>query len=145
MILPNQSRSVLRSSIAISKSKGVRPSVEIVIDGVPMGEVTGVDEINGVIFFEPVGGFGGPLGGGGGSSPPQRCYPCELQGGVVFCCYAANAPRIPECQTMGERLIDQCLASGGRPEDCTRKAQCAVCQCIEQRVGPQYCNCAGFV
>jgi hypothetical protein len=139
------------SADTISLEAGfVQPAVLLEIDGVPVGELIGVDEWN--IYFEPVGGF--PAGGGrepAGSRPPpgQRCYTCgDVLGQVSICCFAD--PRyyffdVPECLQTLERIRDQCIANGGSREDCVRWGHCAACPCVAQRLGWEYCHCEGLV
>src|SRR2546430_35891 len=68
----------------------IQAALELVIDGVPAGTITGTD--NGIIYYDPFFG-GGPRGGGEGRLPPpvrQNCYTCELAGGVGICCYTQD-------------------------------------------------------
>ena len=131
-------------------ANSVQAALEIVIDGVPRGTVTGIDEIGGVIYFDPFFG-GGPRGGGGGRGPPrphQNCYTCELAGGVGICCYTINDSKCPvvlECVQSATRIIDECKDSGGSDAVCSRKGVCALIQCTERRLGPQRGSCTGIV
>lgn len=70
------------------------------------------------------------------------CYTCQIPGGIGVCCYAPDAPFVPECFEVGKQIIDNCP---GRPESCLREAQCASCQCIGRMRGERYCQCTGIV
>lgn len=80
---------------------------------------------------------------GSGASPmgENKCYYCQIANGIGLCCYAENAPLIPECFEMGTKIIDAC---GSSPE-CVTKAKCAQCKCIARVAGEQYCSCSGIV
>ena len=78
-----------------------------------------------------------------GASPAgeEKCYPCQVANGLGVCCYAANAPMIPECFEMATKIIDDC----GGGEACLRKAKCAQCKCIARVAGEEYCSCSGII
>jgi hypothetical protein len=73
----------------------------------------------------------------------NRCYTCDIGGGIGVCCYQEGAPIIPECLELGKRIIDSC--KDPNPQGCLAQAECAQCQCIAARAGSQYCQCTGIV
>jgi hypothetical protein len=81
---------------------------------------------------------------GSGAAPvdAEKCYNCEISGGLSVCCYAKNTPIVPECLELWKRIIDGCRESSGA---CLQKAQCAQCQCIGKKLGERYCQCTGIV
>jgi hypothetical protein len=126
-----------------SKASSFQPAVLMEIDGVPVGDITGIDFENGIFYWSPFGEGGG--GGGGPAPPPRRCYTCiDARGGVSACCFAYPWEyfwEAPECFQMMERIRDQCIARGGSRQDCTREGLCAMCPCVEQTLGWEYCRC----
>jgi hypothetical protein len=65
----------------------VEAALELVIDGTEWGTVTGIDWINGVIYYDPFFG-GGPRGGGDGLEPV-----CSTN----QCCVDRMRRRLPNC------------------------------------------------
>ncbi|MET0648114.1 MAG: DUF4157 domain-containing protein [Pyrinomonadaceae bacterium] len=82
----------------------------------------------------------GTGGEGGTQLNANGCYTCDIPGGVGVCCYK-DAPFDEGCFNVGKAIIDSC----GSSQECLRKAQCATCQCIGQKLGEQYCQCTGIV
>jgi hypothetical protein len=80
--------------------------------------------------------------GGAGATQlnSNGCYSCKQGGQLRMCCYN-NAPFDEECFNVGKAIIDSC----GTSQECVRRAQCAQCQCIGQKLGEQYCQCTGIV
>jgi hypothetical protein len=81
------------------------------------------------------------MGSGAMPAGEEKCYPCSVANGVGVCCYAANAPMIPECFDLATKIIDDC----GGSEACIRKAKCAQCKCIARVAGEEYCSCSGII
>ena len=89
-----------------------------------------------------VGGQEGDVGGGGATElSANGCYTCDMEGGVGICCYK-DAPFDEGCFNVGKAIIDSCKDSS---KECLRKAQCATCHCIGEKLGKQYCQCSGIV
>jgi hypothetical protein len=123
--IPHQSASVSRSSTGVSTG-GIRESVLLEIDGVPVGEFTGIDEENGIITFDPFFGAGPTFGGGG--SMGKDCSQIPRDGCCEWTCTAwcLRQTRFGDCW----------WCCGNPPFECTRLCD----YCVEPVPPPRNLN-----
>src|SRR5262249_43974716 len=114
----------------------IQAALELVIDGVPVGEVTGIDDINGIIYYDPF--FGGGPGGGNLSDPnprPPRTGCCQWRcpswcarptawGICPYCCieYQCEIPCVDGTVPRPPRVNPIYCRRGGNPGPCSHEA-----------------------
>jgi hypothetical protein len=130
MHLPKLTPSIVRSSI--SRTAGVTNSVQaavlLVIDGIPAGQITGIDSIEGTIYYDPF--DGSFLGGGGGlgSDEPFRRGCCQWQCRGLsaiptargICVYCSDYECLRPCRGFGLPQPPRVA----NPADCRRGGPC---------------------